>query len=225
MSDVIMQYNHEDFNPRPREGGRRSTRRNRRAIRRFQSTPPRGGATRSSTTSLNRNTHFNPRPREGGRRGQIDYTSEQYAFQSTPPRGGATAFESWIVNMLAISIHAPARGGDDGLLGMVTFAIISIHAPARGGDIARARRASIDRFQSTPPRGGATSRPSDVHARERSFNPRPREGGRRQLCGLYNPARYVSIHAPARGGDAKNTVTDGGSYVSIHAPARGGDTP
>ena len=56
-------------------------------------------------------------------------------FQSTPPRGGATANIFTRYSPAFISIHAPARGGDDGQPCYETLHNnISIHAPARGGD-------------------------------------------------------------------------------------------
>ena len=57
-------------------------------------------------------------------------------FQSTPPRGGATANIFTRYSPAFISIHAPARGGDD------------VESLAQ-------YKASL--FQSTPPRGGATA--------------------------------------------------------------------
>ena len=63
------------------------------------------------------------------------------------------------------------------------------------------REISIDEFQSTPPRGGATAmednKPADT---------------------------WISIHAPARGGDAAYQLKIDALEISIHAPARGGDT-
>ena len=102
-----------NFNPRPREGGRQKFRKTFRkfcyisihaparggdmppaaittVLPAFQSTPPRGGATR----------------RRCWRR------SSHGAFQSTPPRGGATALVLVVDVHAVISIHAPARGGD-----------------------------------------------------------------------------------------------------------------
>ena len=55
------------------------------------------------------------------------------------------------------------------------------------------------KFQSTPPRGGATAR-----AYEKAL-----EG-------------VISIHAPARGGDAAYQLKIDALEISIHAPARGG---
>ena len=61
------------------------------------------------------------------------------------------------------------------------------------------REISIDEFQSTPPRGGATAmednKPADT---------------------------WISIHAPARGGDAAYQLKIDALEISIHAPARGG---
>ena len=57
------------------------------------------------------------------------------------------------------------------------------------------------KFQSTPPRRGATRCSSDLRWVPQNFNPRPREGGRR--CGIAGAVQgiAISIHAPARGGD------------------------
>ena len=61
------------------------------------------------------------------------------------------------------------------------------------------REISIDEFQSTPPRGGATAmednKPADT---------------------------WISIHAPARGGVAAYQLKIDALEISIHAPARGG---
>ena len=81
-----------------------------------------------------RHRYFNPRPREGGR---LDLIPNDLALD-------------------VISIHAPARGGDDVQKFSKEVVDISIHAPARGGDGRRCRRSPIGRY----------------------FNPRPREGGR-----------------------------------------------
>ena len=79
--------------------------------------------------------------------------------------------------------------------------------------------------------------------RHRYFNPRPREGGRRPLVlreisideFQSTPPRggrqaeishfygciFISIHAPARGGDAAYQLKIDALEISIHAPARG----
>ena len=105
-------FTSRNFNPRPREGGR----------------PP----WRSSGPSRAHN--FNPRPREGGRPSGGPSSLRWLRFQSTPPRGGATALALDGREILHISIHAPARGGDPQLRRPSAHRAISIHAPARGGD-------------------------------------------------------------------------------------------
>ena len=55
------------------------------------------------------------------------------------------------------------------------------------------------------------------------FNPRPREGGRPVLTPQAERGMFISIHAPARGGDAEVRGPCGLPNISIHAPARGGD--
>ena len=60
--------------------------------------------------------------------------------------------------MECISIHAPARGATrGGLVSVVAQYVISIHAPARGatGEVELVAGVVL-KFQSTPPRGGAT---------------------------------------------------------------------
>ena len=102
------------FNPRPREGGATGeVELVAGVVLKFQSTPPRRGATRCSSdlrwvpqnfnprpreggrprcprATLHR-CYFNPRPREGGRPSLVSSTADSTEFQSTPPRGGATS--------------------------------------------------------------------------------------------------------------------------------------
>ena len=76
-----------DFNPRPRAGGDKKGRSDRRCTQRFQSTPPRRGR----LAELKRALLF-------------------LKFQSTPPRRGRLAEEARLHPEAAISIHAPAQG-------------------------------------------------------------------------------------------------------------------
>ena len=121
-----------NFNPRPREGGDRYDR-------------------AASLTAW----YFNPRPREGGRHDLEEYAKANNIFQSTPPRGGATLPDAEVSFLTGISIHAPARGGDQRGWSTAVRIAISIHAPARGGDIIRKEYCTWLLY----------------------FNPRPREGG------------------------------------------------
>ena len=104
--------------------------------------------------------------------------------------------------MAKISIHAPARGGDRKYFHSLFTCFYFNPRPREGGRRPLVlREISIDEFQSTPPRGGATAmednKPADT---------------------------WISIHAPARGGDAAYQLKIDALEISIHAPARGGDT-
>ena len=130
-------------------------------VLKFQSTPPRRGATRCSSDLRWVPQNFNPRPREGGRRCGI---------------AGA-------VQGIAISIHAPARGGDAAYQLKIDALEISIHAPARGGDTSAADISFTSRnFNPRPREGGRPPWRSSGPSRAHNFNPRPREGGRQQRC-------------------------------------------
>ena len=169
-------------------------------VLKFQSTPPRRGATRCSSDLRWVPQNFNPRPREGGRRQADRRALSWLRFQSTPPRGGATANIFTRYSPAFISIHAPARGGDD------------VESLAQ-------YKASL--FQSTPPRGGATYAGGAGSQSVIHFNPRPREGGDYHAYYYHTFQSQISIHAPARG--ATRLVPDLGqvAVISIHAPARG----
>ena len=101
-------------------------------------------------------------------------------FQSTPPRGGATVV--WFSNgdTMLVSIHAPTWGGDGGPAKCAASEIDGFnprpHVGGRQSDCLLVHL--VLRFQSTPPRGGATSRTVDLTSVQDSFNPRPHVGGR-----------------------------------------------
>ena len=104
-------FTSRNFNPRPREGGRPIPARASSAASQFQSTPPRGGATGVLPTSILLSI-----------------------FQSTPPRGGAT-FISAVPSSLDIDFNPRPREGGRPISSVSgLFTAISIHAPARGGD-------------------------------------------------------------------------------------------
>ena len=144
------------FNPRPRAGGRRRSPKGILCSMAFQSTPPRGGATPINV-----------------------FVQMDGLFQSTPPRGGATKKKGALLAGIYVSIHAPARGGDPMKIKLKSDIVVSIHAPARGGDCFYSRDwFCAHRFQSTPPRGGATVSIVGIGSVRTGFNPRPRAGGR-----------------------------------------------
>ncbi len=205
---------------------------------------PARGATDLSQHGDRRDLGFNPRPRAGGDDDWASAGEGGTAFQSTPPRGGRLGQQIRIIDLFAVSIHAPARGATRWGWRAARRGRVSIHAPARGatalGQPRRARGApgfnprpraggdksstpcltSHPKFQSTPPRGGRPRGRCPLASRF-PFQSTPPRGGRRPAT-TCRPNRQVSIHAPARG------ATDGvevGAYaapgVSIHAPARG----
>ncbi len=166
---------------------------------------------------------FNPRPREGGDELERILEVILVLFQSTPPRRGRRCVRF--------------RGERD--------RIVSIHAPAKGATCCRTCGGFAScLFQSTPPRRGRLIILARSNHVNKSFNPRPREGGDFR-CIRRIPARVdVSIHAPAKGATFVRYVVasvgncfnprprEGGDIhsidaaitilrVSIHAPAKG----
>ena len=148
------------FNPRPREGGATGeVELVAGVVLKFQSTPPRRGATRCSSdlrwVPQNFNPrparggdrydraasltawYFNPRPREGGRLLWMSTRPTVLIFQSTPPRGGATFGFGPLTLTQKLFQSTPPRGG-------ATKALDKLEEEME--------------FQSTPPRGGATLR-------------------------------------------------------------------
>ena len=79
-------------------------------------------------------------------------------------------------------------------------------------------------FNPRPPRGGATSIASAcLFAIALNFNPRPREGGDQHGRHRRHAVRVISIHAPARGGDAGADSHFGGHGGHFNPrPPRGG---
>ena len=136
-------FTSRNFNPRPREGGR----------------PP----WRSSGPSRAHN--FNPRPREGGRPIHSPMSVQWSGFQSTPPRGGATVLRGARRTHIAISIHAPARGGDHKGGIFAVLELISIHAPARGGDAQTQTLASFQDISIHAPARGGDSKDAQFYLR------------------------------------------------------------
>ncbi len=146
---------------------------------------------------------------------------------------------------MPVSIHAPARGGDRCCVSLgILHRRFNPRPRARGRPVAFREVAPMEMFQSTPPREGATrltlvrSRLQEFQStppREGATTPRdgstyiaefqstpPREGAT-LLYHLGGMRGYVSIHAPARGGDHRLLLPKVSKHVSIHAPARGGD--
>ena len=102
----------------------------------FQSTRPRGGATRATSPPRGAAPCFNPRAREGRDGIGVVVWPRDFEFQSTRPRGARRVAVLARVATSAVSIHAPARGA--------TLTVSHRSLPPR-------------QFQSTRPRGARLS--------------------------------------------------------------------
>ena len=98
-------------------------------------------------------------------------------FQSTHPRGVRPQHAGDGVEIVGVSIHAPAWGATCEDFTGCWVVCVSIHAPA----------------------WGATGAPPGARTRSAGFNPRTRVGCDGNLCGLRRGLAHVSIHAPAWG--------------------------
>mgnify|MGYP000847081888 CR=1 FL=1 len=109
--------------------------------------------------------------------------------------------KSWgrVINLIIVSIHAPARGATCHHLMRLTCCNVSIHAPARG----------------------ATYSSMLLYSLYSGFNPRPCARGDYAINNYSQIDSVVSIHAPARGATISLSSFYYSYNVSIHAPARG----
>ena len=139
-------------------------------------------------------------------------------FQSTLPRG-----ERHVVSFVKASFsyfNPRSREGSDIFnQRWLNIVIISIHAPARGATHQIFSSQFFIQFQSTLPRGerlvcGCTDSFSS------NFNPRSREGSD-SITFDFAPYIQISIHAPARGATQFGKLLRTNRDISIHAPARG----
>ena len=162
------------FNPRPRVGGDPCAALGGPVLD-VSIHAPAWGATAYRAPGHGLVTGFNPRPRVGGDGRGRTHMPRRHSFN---PR--------------------PRVGGDATQLLGFAQTHVSIHAPAWGATRPCLRRRTMDRFQSTPPRGG------------------------RPWClGSSSRPHGVSIHAPAWGATRGRRPPDCRGWVSIHAPAWG----
>ena len=141
---------------------------------------------------------FNPRSRKGSDEGETGSAGTFGKFQSTLPQGERQADNPMLVSMLAISIHAPARGAT----------------------LPKTKLFMQCQFQSTLPQGERPS-PSFTCPMASKFQSTLPQGERPRLqvpipyCGNFNPR--------SRKGSDRPPDTDGRrlAQISIHAPARG----
>ena len=100
-------------------------------------------------------------------------------FYPRSPRGERHEYQTQVVQLAQISIHAPREGSDQPQSKHPLFELISIHAPREGSDPVRdSSSLSTTAFLSTLPARGAT------------------EYGRSKAAQL-----QISIHAPREGSD------------------------
>ena len=142
--------------------------------------------------------NFNPRSREGSDRIYLKRLRQFVRFQSTLPRGERRFDCS---NKSGRQYFNPrSREGSD-----------------------RRYEWGVKPFGNFNPRSREGSDDEILYRtrRRRHFNPRSREGSDDLRYRILIPAKYISIHAPARG--ATVTVGSISNYenISIHAPARG----
>ena len=131
----------------------------------------------------------------------LNRTSLRY-FDLHTARGATIGLAGEVIQLIPISIHAPARGATPGCFLPSSPPGISIHAPARGATsscwIVWDKQNGISIHA---PARGATDQPNRQARVTGDFNPRSREGSD-LLEQIKILAVKISIHAPARGATA-----------------------
>ena len=211
---------HRHFNPRSREGSDRMYYVPSRSFTISIHAPAKG-----ATSFLNYPNHniydFNPRSREGSDCVLFCIVVTRFRFQSTLPRRERHGFLGAVSKVLAISIHAPAKGATSEHI-RNSKNLHHFNPRSREGSDREKQYINmmINLFQSTLPR------------RERRQMPL----GNRQFVG-------ISIHAPAKGATKKFQIhvdknqfqstlprrerriidpsAEPREIISIHAPAKG----
>ena len=186
------------FNSRAREGRDFRLVHRRRRIAAVSIHAPARGATLPPERhqSLSRGFQFT-RPR-GARHGEKNSLFPFRGFQFTRPRGARPISLMYSRETFGVSIHAPARGATQELLGKISRVDVSIHAPARGATtkLLLSQR-QLSRFNSRA-REGRDQFNTKFTLNITSFNSRAREG-RDEPVQFAHARLRVSIHAPARG--------------------------
>ena len=185
---------------------------------------PREGSDRLQSVVFELYLYFYPRSPRGERQVCIIRMYTGASFLSTLPARGATAAPMGVIHDVAISIHAPREGSDQGALVGPGEVEISIHAPREGSDgRGLHRRAPTRSISIHAPREGSDlySAPSgpmmsiSIHA--------PREGSDCPLAASAGSPPLISIHAPREGSDPICAKITANRNISIHAPREGSD--
>ena len=146
---------------------------------------------------------------------------------------------------MAISIHAPLAGSDQGQKQQDTYFPISIHAPLAGSDGVVMALKKFPQISIHAPLAGSDLMLTTIYLHQCDFNPRSPCGerrGPRQLLAVTMgfqstlPLRgatalerqpfsgyTISIHAPLAGSDYQAVWSLDGYVISIHAPLAGSD--
>ena len=119
---------------------------------------------------------FNPRTRTGCDLADDEDLAASHRFNHTHPHGVRHLPCGYDLNLLDVSIHAPARGatGYCPLLSVNYF--VSIHAPARGATLGMPPLLSGCRVSIHAPARGATIHGTYSIPHRVCFNPRTRTG-------------------------------------------------
>ena len=172
---------HQDFNPRPPRGGRRSRRHTGNAAFPISIHALREEGDLLAPGRYLREHDFNPRPPRGGRLLHLFIQPSRPLFQSTPSARRATPGVTGCEPPPSDFNPRPPRGGRRrALLDANHHPAISIHALREEGDCL------------------PSCRPS---RRRRHFNPRPPRGGRLYSTEAVKLLLKISIHALREEGD------------------------
>ncbi len=121
-----------------------------------------------------------------------------HRFQSTLPRGERPSYPQFLLFLIGISIHAPARGATSSSSSRSFEFVISIHAPARGATLLSSISAVSHRYFNPRSREGSDVQQLLPVLRVCNFNPRSREGSDVNLNNTI--ARSVNFNPRSREG-------------------------
>ena len=129
--------------------------------------------------------HFNPRSPHGERRTGCPCRRKTQDFNPRSPHGERRNDAVPQHRARRISIHAPRTGRDHLAAGRCPELWISIHAPRTGSDIRYSfwLEKELEKFQSTLPARGATSKTHPALTLMSNFNPRSPHGERQLHAG------------------------------------------